>query len=99
MELWEIAHIVSNLMIIVGGSFFIISVFGRKSPTIEALPNIERWTIKGALSITAAGSLFNLMLMQPTPWSEIALNFGLGGIFIWGAFFHFKYFVWKDENK
>lgn len=99
MKLWEIAHIISNLMIILGGSFFIISVFGRKSPTIEALPIIERWSIKAALAITAAGSLLNLLYMQPTPWSEITLNFGLGAIFIWGAFFHFKYFVWKDKEE
>lgn len=98
MELWMVAHMVSNIMIIVGGSFFIISVFGRKSETIENLPNFERWTIKASLAITAAGSLFNLLQMQPTPWSEILLNFGLGGIFIWGAFFHFKYFVWKDKR-
>ena len=90
-------HIISNIMIILGGSFFIISVFGRKSRVIEELPNIERWAIKASLAITAAGSLFNLLYMQPTPWSEIVLNIGLGGIFIWGAFFHFKYFVWKDN--
>lgn len=93
-----IFSIVSNIMIILGGGFFIISVFGRKSPTIEALPRFERWAIKAALSITAAGSLFNLLYMITPPWSEVILNFGLGGIFIWGAFFHFKYFVFKDLN-
>lgn len=98
MSLIEIISLVSNLMIIIGGSFFIISVFGRKSPTIESLPFFERWAIKAALAITAAGSLFNLLYMVVPPWSEIMLNFGLGGIFIWGAFFHFKYFVWKDPK-
>ena len=97
MNVAEITSLVANVMIIVGGSFFLISVFGRKSPTIEALPIIERWSIKTALAITAAGSLFNLLFMVVPPWSEIMLNLGLGGIFIWGAFFHFKYFIWKSK--
>lgn len=85
-------------MIVLGGSFFIIGIFGRHNQRIESLPNFERWAIKIALSVTVSGSLLNLLLMQPTPWSEIVTNFGFGGIFIWAAYFHFKYFIHKNKN-
>jgi hypothetical protein len=78
-------------------TFFIIGVFGRRSETLEKLPKIETILLKIALSATAAGSLFNVLTLSTPHGSEILLNVGLGTLFIWTAFFHWKYFV-KKKN-
>jgi hypothetical protein len=74
-----------------------IGVFGRNNKTIEKLPKIEVTLLKIALSATAAGALFNVLSLSSPNISEIVLNAGLGALFIWTAFFHWKYFV-KKKN-
>lgn len=98
IDIWMLLNMMANFLIVVGGSFFVIFVFGRKSKAIESLPPFERGIIKVALSFTVSGSLFNLLDVQPIPWSEVILNFGIGGIFVWGSLFHFKQFVWKKKK-
>jgi phosphotransferase system glucose/maltose/N-acetylglucosamine-specific IIC component len=78
-------------------TFFIIGVFGRTNKTLEKLPKIEVALLKIALSATASGSLFNVLSFSTPQPSEIVLNVGLGMLFIWTAFFHWKYFV-KKKN-
>lgn len=94
----QIINVVANILITIGVSFFIIFVFGR-SGKIDSLPSIERLIIKLALSITACGSLFNVLTGSNPQSSEIVFNVGLALIFIWGAFFHYKYFVKKDKDQ
>jgi hypothetical protein len=98
MSKLEIIALLANFMIVCGGSFFIIGIFGRNSKKMNDLPNIERWSIKIALSLTVSGAFFNLLNgINPSP-SEALLDFGLGCIFIWAAHFHYKYFVSKKKQ-
>lgn len=94
----QVIGFISNLMIVIGGSFFIIGIFGRKSKTIESLPSIERWAVKIGLSLTVSGAFFNVLNgMNPTI-SEVILDLGLGSVFVWAAHFHYKYFIGKNRE-
>jgi hypothetical protein len=92
-----IINLIANVCITIGMTFFMIGVFGRNNKTIEKLPKIEVILLKIALSATAAGALFNVLSLSSPNISEIVLNVGLGTLFIWTAFFHWKYFV-KKKN-
>ncbi len=92
-----IINLIANVCITIGMTFFMIGVFGRNNKTIEKLPKIEVTLLKIALSATAAGALFNVLSLSSPNISEIVLNAGLGALFIWTAFFHWKYFV-KKKN-
>lgn len=98
MNLVETLALISNIMIVCGGSFFIISIFGRKSKTIESLPDYERWGIKIALSLTVSGAFYNVLVGVDTSLGQVVLDFGLGLIFVWAANFHYKYFIWKHKK-
>ena len=92
-----IINLIANVCITIGMTFFMIGVFGRNNKTIEKLPKIEVTLLKIALSATAAGALFNVLSLSSPNISEIVLNAGLGALFIWTAFFHWKYFVKKKK--
>lgn len=94
-----ILHIISNLMIVVSGSFFIIFVFGRTNKTLESLSMIERLSIKTGLSLIVSGSFLSLLMLEEVPFTEIWLNLGFGLIFTWAAIFHYNYFVKKKKIK
>jgi hypothetical protein len=93
-----ILNLIANMMITFGMTFFIIGVFGRKSQTIEKLPLLEKIFLRVALSATAAGSLFNLLTASTPNISEIIMNIGMGLLFTWTSFFHWKYFVKTKIN-
>ena len=97
METGLIINSIASICIALGMMFFIIGVFGRKSQVVENLHPIERLLLKIALSATASGALFNVLTFSHPEESEIVLNVGLGLLFIWAAFFHWKYFV-KRKN-
>lgn len=98
MNYLQLLAVVSNIMIVIGGSFFIIAIFGRKSKTMESLPEIERWAIKIALSITVSGAFYNVLVGVDTTTGQVILDLGLGLIFIWAANFHYKYFIFKNKK-
>lgn len=93
-----VINLIANSFIVLGMTFFILGVFGRKSKVVESLHPIERFLLKIALCSTAAGSLFNVLTFSTPAPSEIFLNVGLGLLFIWAAWFHWKYFV-KNKIK
>lgn len=92
-----IINLIANSFITMGMTFFIIGVFGRKSKTVESLNKIERVLLKFALCATASGAFYNVLTLSTPPTSELVLNSGLGLLFIWAAWFHWKYFVRKKD--
>ena len=93
MEL--IINLIANICIVIGMSFFIIGVFGRSSQVVDSINPLERFLLKLGLCSVTAGSLFNILTLSTPNISEVALNVGLGILFIWAAIFHWKYFVKK----
>ena len=90
-----IINLIANSFIVFGMVFFIIGVFGRKSKVVESMHYFEIMFLKIALCSTAAGSLFNVLTLSTPSFSEVLLNIGLGLLFVWAAWFHWKYFVKK----
>ena len=77
---------------------FIIFVFGTRNGMMQKLPALERFSVKVGLVTICCGSVFNLFTLSTPPITELILNVGLAIIFLWGAVFHFKYFVPKKKN-
>jgi hypothetical protein len=48
--------------------------------------------VKVGLSLTAAGSLFNVLVDFTPAWSEVILNIGLAFLFSWILIFYQRYF-------
>lgn len=92
-----IINLFASLLITLGMTFFIIGVFGRKSESIEKLTVLERLLLRVSLCATAAGALYNLLSLSTPPVSELVLNSGMGLLFTWAAWFHWKYFVKKNR--
>ena len=90
-----IINLIANSLITLGMMFFIIGVFGRKSPVIESMNIIEKLLLRVALCASASGALLNVLTLSTPPITEAILNTGLGLLFVWAAWFHWKYFVNK----
>lgn len=90
-------NLFANLILMISVTFFIIGVFGRRSPMIEKMPMFEQYFLRIALSMLAAGSLLNILTAYTPHMTEVILNIGVGLVFTWGAYFHWKYFVNKSK--
>lgn len=91
-------NLFANIIVTISVTFFIIGVFGRKSQMIEKMPIWEQYFLRVSLSILAAGSLLNVLTVSTPHLTEVVLNLGVGLVFSWAAWFHWKYFV-KKSNK
>ncbi len=87
-------NLIANILITIGVVLFMVFVYGR-SGMIDKLPFFEKFIIKVALAATACGSFFNVLTYPNPQFAEIIFNCGLALVFIWAAWFHFKYFVKK----
>jgi len=88
-------NLIANVMVMISVTFFIIGVFGRRSHVIESMPTWEQYFLRIALSMLAAGSLLNVLTFSTPHATEVILNVGVGLLFTWAAWFHWKYFVKK----
>lgn len=88
-------NLIANILVVLSVTFFIIGVFGRKSPMIDRMPLYEQYFLRISLSMLAAGSLLNVLTVSTPHLTEVVLNLGVGLVFTWAAWFHWKYFVKK----
>lgn len=88
----------ANAIIFIGIVAFMVFVFGNRNGTMNKLPKWESLSIKIGLSFVCCGSLFNFLTLSLPPTTEILMNIGLAIVFLWGAIFHFKYFIKKDKK-
>lgn len=90
----EMINLIANIIVTLSVSAFIVFVFGRFSK-MDTLPKYQTFAVKTGLSLIAAGSLFNCLTLSTSELSKTILNCGLAIIFLWAAFFHYKYFIKK----
>lgn len=93
-----VINLIANLLVTISVTFFIIGVFGRRSHMIEKMPIFEQYFLRVALATLSAGSLLNVLTVSTPHITEVILNVGVGLLFSWAAWFHWKYFV-KKSNK
>jgi RsiW-degrading membrane proteinase PrsW (M82 family) len=94
----EKINAIANLIITISLVFFIIALFGSNNKTVNRLSIYEKIFIRIALSATCCGSLFNMLTLSNPPLTEVILNVGLGLLFSWAVYFHWKYFI-LNKNK
>jgi hypothetical protein len=94
METNQVINLIANILLTIGITLFMVFIYGR-STMIDKLPFLERIIIKIALAMSACGAFFNVLTITASHESEILFNSGLAVVFIWAAWFHFKYFVKK----
>lgn len=94
MQIGQTINLLANILLTVGVTMFMIFIYGR-STMIDSLHTFEKMLIKVALAMTACGSLLNVLTLANPSFSEIIFNSGLAIVFVWAAWFHFKYFVKK----
>lgn len=89
-------NIVSNSIMALSLVVFIILMFGRAESLVNKFPKWEYWMLKIGLAASASGALFSALTNPPVTWTQFLRNAGLSLLFLWAAWFHYRYFV-KDK--
>lgn len=87
---------IANGVLTAGVSCFMILLYRTEGVT-KRWPMTGNFLLRLSLTATAAGSLFNCLTASTPEASEILLNCGLAGIFVWAVWFHAK-LIKKDLN-
>ncbi len=92
MNLEMVINSVASL--VVAGVIFVlmVDIYASASSPISRYPLFKTFHVRLGLSLTAAGSLFNVLIGSTPPWSEVILNIGLAFLFSWILMFYQRYF-------
>ena len=89
MKAATIINVIANGILAGGVSMFMVLLY-RSGGLVERFHITGNLALRLSLAGTAAGSLGNcLTLSTPAP-TEILMNCGLAGIFVWASIFHAK---------
>lgn len=88
-----IVNLISNIILTISFTAFLIFLFGRENSLIHKLKSINTIAVKLGLSICTAGALYNVLTLSCPPVSEVILNVGMAFVFCWAAWFHYRRFV------
>jgi hypothetical protein len=87
MKAQTIINVVANGVLAGGVSAFMVMIY-RTGGLIERWPKASSLTLRLSLAGTAAGALGNCLTLSTPADTEILMNCGLAGIFVWAAIFH-----------
>ena len=83
---------IANLVVCISIVVLIVDIYTSASSPISKYPMFKTFHVKAGLSLTAAGSLFNVLVDFTPAWSEAILNIGLAFLFSWILIFYQRYF-------
>jgi hypothetical protein len=83
---------IANLVVCISIVVLIVDIYTSASSPISRYPMFKTFHVKAGLSLTAAGSLFNVLVDFTPAWSEAILNIGLAFLFSWILIFYQRYF-------
>ena len=83
---------IANLVVCISIVVLIVDIYTSASSPITRYPMFKTFHVKAGLSLTAAGSLFNVLVDVTPAWSEAILNIGLAFLFSWILIFYQRYF-------
>jgi len=83
---------IANLVVCISIVVLIVDIYTSASSPITRYPMFKTFHVKAGLSLTAAGSLFNVLVDITPAWSEAILNIGLAFLFSWILIFYQRYF-------
>ena len=84
-----IINVIANAVLAGGVSVFMVMIY-RTGGLIERWPKASSLTLRLSLAGTAAGALGNCLTLSTPADTEILMNCGLAGIFVWASIFHAK---------
>ena len=83
---------IANLVVCISIVVLIVDIYTSASSPISRYPMFKTFHVKAGLSLTATGSLFNVLVDFTPAWSEAILNIGLAFLFSWILIFYQRYF-------
>ena len=83
---------IANLIVCIAIFVLIVDIYASTSSPISRYPMFKTFHVKAGLSLTAAGSLLNVLVDVTPIWSEAILNIGLAFLFSWILIFYQRYF-------
>lgn len=89
MRLETIINVIASGVLAAGVSAFMVMLY-RTGGLVEKFPMTGSIALRISLAGTAAGSLANCLTLSTPNDSEILMNCGLAGIFVWACIFHAK---------
>lgn len=92
-------NFISNLVLVISFTAFIIFVFGRPDSKLNSMPWYKTFLVKFGLCFCTGGALLNALTFSSPPWTEVLLNLGLAMVFAWAAYFHYVEFVCVTKKK
>jgi hypothetical protein len=107
VKIETIINAIANGLLAAGVSAFMVMIY-RSGGLVQKFPMAGSLLLRASLTITAAGALLNCLTLSTPADSEIMMNCGLAGIFVWAAWFHaklikygptHKYFHGNDESR
>ncbi len=87
MKIDTAINMIANGLLAGGVSCFMVMLY-RTEGVVNKWPMAGSLFLRLSLTATAAGALFNCLTASTPAPSEIMLNCGLAGIFIWAVIFH-----------
>lgn len=89
MKIDTAINMVANGILAGGVSAFMVMLY-RTGGLVERFPMTGSLALRLSLAGTAAGALANCLGQSTPAASEILMNCGLAGIFVWASIFHSK---------
>lgn len=89
MKIATAINMVANGILAGGVSAFMVMLY-RTGGLVERFPMTGNLALRLSLAGTAAGALANCLGQSTPEESEIMMNCGLAGIFVWACIFHAK---------
>ncbi len=93
--LHTLLNFIANICIFVGAGTFYIMLFsniGKGHKAVDSFPATSHWLIKVGLAFTVGGAFLNMLTLSTPNLTEILMNIGLAGLFVWAAIYHAKKF-------
>jgi len=84
-----IINVIANGILAGGVSMFMVLLY-RSGGLVERFHITGNFALRLSLAGTAAGSLGNCLTLSTPTSTEILMNCGLAGIFVWASIFHAK---------
>jgi hypothetical protein len=91
----RLINAIANGLITFGGVAFYIMLFtaiGDGVKQIDQFSKTSYYIIKVSLALVVSGALLNVLMMSVPPFTEVVMNCGFGGLFMWAAAWHGKKF-------
>jgi hypothetical protein len=84
-------NLIANTLITLGGTAFYLMLFtriGNGAKQIDRFSRVSYYSIKASLALVITGAFLNVLIQTVPPMTEVLMNAGLGGIFVWAALWH-----------